>query len=146
MGSLSARLFGLFLVFSLAMALVPYGLYSGTWGWSVAGAGLLLLFVVLGGLLVPRALKAAGPERRKLANALLQFFGAFLVLEFLIMGFMMWIYGNRTFPDNSAYQTLGLILFLGLLGVGIMGALATFIYLFYVYNTGAIERRHAHAD
>lgn len=146
MGSLSARLFGLLLVFSLAMALVPYGLYSGTWGWSIAGAGLLVLFVAMAGLLVPHAIRAAGPERRKLVNALLQFFGAFLLLEFLIMGFMMWIYGNRTFPDNSAYQALGLILFLGLLGVGIMAVLATFTYLFYVYNTGAIERRRAHAN
>jgi hypothetical protein len=143
LGRLSIRLFVLFLVFSAFVSLVPYGLYSGSWGWSIVGAGILLAFIVLGGLLVPPVQKTMSSDEKKIASALLQSFGAFCGLEFLIMALLLWIYGNRSYADSNGYLTVGLLIFLALLGVGIMGALGAFVRFFYVYNLAAIERRQS---
>ena len=117
MGRLYGALFVLVLVFATSMSFLTFGAYSADWVWAAVGAGILLVFVALGGLLVP-------PSRRQIAlrwqpsvSALLQCFGALCTTLFLTGALVSWIMGNRTLSSNNAYEVLGLLIFLGLLGV-----------------------------
>lgn len=139
MGRLYNSLFVLLLVFSAAMSFVTLGVYASQWWWSVIGVGILVVFVALGGLLVPPAQKAIPPAQRSTASAALQAFGAFCGLELFVMAIVCWCIGNRTLHDNNAYQALGLLIFLGLVGVGIQGALATIARFVYVRNQARVE-------
>lgn len=134
MGRLVARLFVLLVLFTLSMALVATGIFAATWWLWVIGLGVLVVFVALGGLLVPSAQRQMPHDRIKSAAALLQAFGSVCAAELLGMGLVTWCYGNRSLSGNDAYQALGLIIFLGLLGVGVQGTIATIARFTYVYN------------
>lgn len=142
MGRLYNSLFVLLLVFSTAMSFVTLGVYASQWWWSVIGVGVLVVFAALGGLLVPPAQKALVPAQRKTASAALQAFGAVCGLEFFIMAIVSWTIGNRTLYANNAYQALGLLLFLGLLGIGIGGAIGATARFVYVRDRARIESDH----
>lgn len=138
-GRLYNSLLVLLVVFSAAMSFVALGVYASQWWWSVVGVGILLFFVALGGLLVPPARKALGPGQKKTAGAALQAFGSLCGAEFFVMAIVSWSIGNRTLYDNNAYQALGLVLFLGLLGVGVQGALGAVSRFLYVRYRAEIE-------
>jgi hypothetical protein len=141
-GRLYNSLFVLLLVFSAAMSFVTLGVYVSQWWWSVIGVAILLVFVALGGLLVPSAQKALAPADRATGSAALQVLGAVCACEFFIMAIVTWVVGNKTLFDNNAYQALGLLLFLGLIGIGIQGVLFTLARFVYVRNEARVERAH----
>lgn len=142
MGRLYNSLFVLLLLFSAAMSFVTLGVYASQWWWSVIGVAILLVFVALGGLLVIPAQKALAPSDKASASAALQVLGAVCACEFFIMALVSWVVGNRTLSDNNAYQALGLLLFLGLIGVGVQGVLFTAARFVYVRNEARVEARH----
>jgi hypothetical protein len=141
-GRLYNSLFVLLLVFSAAMSFVTLGVYVSQWWWSVIGVAILLVFVALGGLLVPSAQKALAPADRATGSAALQVLGSVCACEFFIMAIVTWVVGNKTLFDNNAYQALGLLLFLGLIGIGIQGVLFTLARFVYVRNEARGERAH----
>lgn len=143
MGRLYASLAVLVLVFSAAMSFVTLGVHSLTWWWSVIGVGILGVFLALGGLLIPSARKKVGPADTKTANAIMQLFGAFLTTEFLVMALICWCLGNRTLNANNAYEALGLLIFLALLGAGAQGVVVTFARWLYFRNETVVARRQA---
>lgn len=140
MGRLAERLFLMLVVFSAAMALIPFGIFSGLWGWSVVGAALVVVFLGLGGVLVPRARRHVPEHRTKEAGALVQVFGSLCAAQFFVMGLVCWDYGNRYHSGNDGYEALGLIIFLGLLAVGVQGVVATFARLAYVWDRSPSRR------
>ncbi|MGH9091362.1 MAG: hypothetical protein ACRDZR_08310 [Acidimicrobiales bacterium] len=139
MGRLYNSLFVLLVVFSAAMSFVALGVYASQWWWSVVGVGILVAFAGLGGLLVPAARKALAPAQAKTASAALQAFGSVCGLEFFVMAIVCWCIGNRTLYANNAYQALGLVLFLGLLGVGIQGAIGATARFAYVRDRARVD-------
>jgi hypothetical protein len=142
-GKLYGSLAVLVLVFSAAMCFITLGVHDLTWWWSVIGVGILLVFAALGGLLVPAARKQVAEEDKKTANAVMQLFGAFLMTEFLVMALICWIVGNRSFNGNNAYQVLGLLIFLALLGAGAQGIVVTFARWLYFRNEVVAAHRAA---
>lgn len=133
MGRLVSRLFVLLVLLSLALALGATGVY-GTWWYGVIGAGIFAVFLMGAAGLIPSAMSRLREDQRRTGSALLQAFGALCVLEVLIMGLVVWAYGNRSLSGNNAYEVLGLLIFLGLIGVGIQGAIATAARFAYVRN------------
>ncbi len=133
----------LVLVFSLAMALVCYGVYASPWWISLVGVAVLLGFVGLGGLLVPPARRHQTGDDAKEGGAALQMMGAFVTTELLVAALLVWISGNPTLSHNDAYQVLGLLIFLALLGLGAQGVLVTFAKWLYVRNSRAMARRRS---
>jgi hypothetical protein len=142
-GKLYGSLAVLVLVFSAAMCFITLGVYDLTWWWSVIGVGILVVFVALGGLLIPAARKQVAEEDEKTANGIMQLFGAFLMTEFLVMALICWILGNRSLHGNNAYQTLGLLIFLALLGAGAQGVVVTFARWLYFRNEVVAAHRAA---
>lgn len=144
MQKLYVSLLSLALLFSAGMSFVTLGVYQLQWWWAVVGVGLVVVLVALGGLLVPPTLKSLAGGQLATAKAAVQAFGAFCGAEFFTMAVITWALGNRTatLHTNNAYQTLGLLIFLGLIGVGIMGALAMLARFLYVRNrTIVVPRR-----
>lgn len=113
--------------FSASMALFAASAYEGLWILAVFGALAGLVFVALGPLLSPARRKVPFPDKRQ-ATWLLQFFGATITTELLTAALLAWIMGNRTLSHTSGYEVLGLLIFLGLLGAGAQGMLATLIF------------------
>jgi hypothetical protein len=145
MGRLYSSMFVLLVVFSAAMSFIADGVYAGVWWVSVIGVGILVVFAGLGGLLVPPAQKALAAGDRKAGSAALQAFGAVLGAEFFTMATLCWVIGNRTLSSNNAYQALGLVIFLGLAGVGIQGALGAIGRFIYVRSRSRAEGGATHA-
>jgi hypothetical protein len=133
-GRLYSSLFALLVVFSAGMSFVTLGVYASQWWWSVIGVAIVVVFVVLGGLLVPPARRGVATDDQATAAAAVQALGALCACEFFVMALVCWVVGNRSLFDNNAYQALGLVLFLGLIGVGIPGVLFTVARLVYVWN------------
>jgi hypothetical protein len=133
------------LVFAASMSFISLGVYNLQWGWALIGVGFLVVFVALGGVLVPSG-RAAIPEQDKdTANWLMQFFGATCATLFFVMALVSWVVGNRTLSSNNWYQVLGLLIFLGLAGLGITGMAATGFMLAVAANKQIIARRAAGA-
>lgn len=145
MGRLYAALFFLLVVFSAAMALITAGVYVSVWWLSVLGVGILVVFVALGGMLVPPARKAVAARDTKTAMAAMGAFGGLLALEFFIMATVCWVVGNRTLYLNNAYQALGLLIFLGLASVGVGGALGGVVMFTYVRHRTLVDAAEAAA-
>jgi hypothetical protein len=144
-GKLYASLAVLVVVFSAAMSFITLGVHGLTWWWSVIGVGILVVFLALGGLLVPSARKGVAEEDTKTANAVMQLFGAFLTTEFLVMALICWCIGNRSLNGNNAYQVLGLLIFLALLGAGAQGVVVTVARWLYFRNEVVAAHRAARA-
>ncbi len=150
MAKLYVSLIGLTLVFGCAMSFATLAVYDNTW-WPGIVAGVLTLGVVGGaGAIITRSLAALTGGYRKTAQAAAALFGSLCGLQFFVMALITWILGKRDVGANNAYLTLGLLIFLGLVGVGIQGALAMIGWFTYVRNDTVVvparqaarERRH----
>ncbi len=130
---LAFRLLFLLLLFSAALAFAATGVF-GEWWYGLIGAGIFVVFLGLAPLLINSATARLSEVDRKSGAALVQAFGALCGLELLVMGLVTWAYGNRSLSGNNAYQALGLIIFLALLGIGIMGAIGALARFAYVHN------------
>jgi len=139
MSRLYVSLFVLLMVFSTAMSLVADGVYASTWWPAIAGIVVLIGFLGLGGLLVPSARRGHTAGQKKTATSALQAFGALCGAEFFTMALVTWTIGNRTLYLNNAYQALGLVIFLGLLGVGVQGGIGAVGWFLYVRNSIRME-------
>jgi hypothetical protein len=140
-GRLYGALVVLGLIFSVAVALLTAGIYTLDWVWAAVGGIVGIVFLGLGGLLVPPARKAVPDGWEKMAGALLQFFGAFCTAEVMIMAIIGWVVGNRSYNQSLGYEVLGILLFLGLVGIGIQGLIGTFIRFLYVRYRILSEQR-----
>jgi hypothetical protein len=138
MGKLYGLLIAMVLVFAAAMSFITLGVYQSEWGWSLVGVAVLVVFLATGPIL-PRIIRSLPEGRRRYGYALLQLLGAICLLLFLVMGIITWALGNRTYASNNAYQVLGLLLFLGLIGLGVPGVVATTARAFYVYHEARPE-------
>ena len=132
----------LVLVWSTSMSFFALSAYSDDATWAIVGAAALLLFVGLGGALVPKARQAVPDADRKAASWFMQFFGAFVTTELLVAALIAWIMGNRTHSESNIYQVLGLLIFLALLGAA-QGVIATFVLFLYHRDLPLRERRRA---
>jgi hypothetical protein len=145
MARLYASVTVLIIVFSTALGFFAAAAWDSWWVWAVVGAGVLLVFLALGGRLVPSARRSLAPRDASSGSALMQAFGAFCTLEVLILGLVLWVWGNRTHMANNAYQVLGLLIFLALIGIGAPGAIVTFVRFLYVRNMVHQEDRRTAA-
>jgi len=127
MKRLYAAITTLVIVWSISMGLFAVSAYEDDWTWAIGGAAALVAFAGLGGLLMPAARSKAAKEDKRGTFWLTQFFGASVTTELLLAALVAWIMGNRTHGAGNAYQTLGLLIFLGLLGVG-QGVPATLVF------------------
>ena len=126
MKRLYAAVTALITIWTVSMLFFAVAAYRDDWTWSIIGVAALLMFAGLGGLLIPDAQRAATGEDRRGTFWLMQFFGSFVTTVLLVAALIAWIMGNRTHHDSNAYQTLGLLIFLALLGAG-QGVPATFV-------------------
>jgi hypothetical protein len=117
---------GLILVWSVSMSFFGLAAHNDDGVWAIVGALVLLAFLGLGGLVVAPARAAVPQAERKAALWFMQFFGAFVTTELLVTALIAWVMGNRTLSANNAYEVLGLLIFLALLGVG-QGVPVTFV-------------------
>lgn len=85
-GRLMKRLFlglcFLVLVFATSMSFISLGVYDLEWWWAAVGVGILVVFVALGGLIVPPARKTVPEADQQTGGALLQAFGALCAMLF----------------------------------------------------------------
>ena len=125
MGRLYGALSVLLLVFATAMCFFALSAHNDDWVWEVVGAGIFLFFVALGGLLVPASRKRIERRWQPAVAALMQAFGALCLTLLLTAAQIAWIKGNQTASANNAYEVLGLIIFLALLGGGLQGIMVT---------------------
>lgn len=144
MAKLYVSLIGLTLVFACAMSFATLAVYDDAW-WPGIVAGVLTLAVLAGaGGVITRSLATLAGGYRKTARAAAALFGSLCGLQFFVMALITWILGKRAVGPNTAYLTLGLLIFLGLLGVGIQGALAMIGWFAYVRNrTVVVPAREA---
>jgi hypothetical protein len=117
----------LIVVWSVSMGFFALAAWDDDWTWAIVGVVALVVFAGLGGLLMPPARTKAAAEDERGTFWLTQFFGASVTTEFLLAAQLAWVAGNRTHHAGNAYQTLGLVIFLALLGVG-QGVPATFVF------------------
>ena len=134
MGKLYGWLFVLELVFTASLALASWSVYAVDWPQGAAAGVVFLVFAGASGALVPSMLQALSGPRLKVGRALVQAFGAWSMGEFLTMALVTWMLGKRHIPHNNAYDALGLLIFLALMGVGAMGALFAVGRFFFVRN------------
>lgn len=140
MGKLYGWLAALVVVFAVSMALATWSVYAQSWPLGVA-AGLAFLLFLAGAGVIPGPLRTLSGARLKVAKALLQAFGALCGALFLTMALVTWILGKRSIGHNNAYDTLGLLIFLGLLGIGIQGAIFMIGRFLYVRNRELVVPR-----
>lgn len=134
MGKLYGWLLVLVLVLSVSLALAADSVYALSWPPGVAAGVLFVVFAGAAGAVVPGTLRTLSGPERKVGLALAQAFGAWSMAEFLTMALITWILGKRHIANNNAYDTLGLLIFLALLGVGAMGAVFAVVRFLYVRN------------
>jgi hypothetical protein len=129
------------LVFSASMALFGAAVHQGSWWFALFGVVVGVVFLGLGGLLVPAARKGVPEVDKGQEKWILQFFGAFCMTEVLIVALLAWVQGNQTRSSSTAYQILGLLIFLALLGAGVQGMAATGFFFLEAH----LKRQHERA-
>ena len=134
MGKLYGWLFVLELVLSASLALASWSVYAVSWPPGVAAGVLFLVFAGATAGLLPAMLRGLSGPRRKAGQALAQAFGVWSMGEFLTMALITWILGKRHIGHNNAYDTLGLLIFLALMGVGATGAVFAVGRFLFVRN------------
>lgn len=134
MAKLYVSLIGLTLVFACAMSFATLAVYDDIWWPGIVAGVLTLATVVAAGGVITRALATLTGGYRQTARAFSMCFGSVCGLQFFVMALITWILGKRVVGPNNAYLTLGLLIFLGLLGVGIQGAVAMVGWFAYVRN------------
>ncbi|MGH9088473.1 MAG: hypothetical protein ACRDYZ_10250, partial [Acidimicrobiales bacterium] len=133
MGKLYGWLVALVLVFTVSMACATWSVYALEWE-PGAAAGIVFLVFLAGAAVIPGPLRALSGPRFRTGKALVQAFASVCGVEFFTMALVTWILGKRFVPQNNAYDTLGLLIFLGLLGVGAQGVVAMTFRFVYVRN------------
>lgn len=134
MGKLYGWLIVLEIVLTGSLALASWSVYAVAWPQGAAAAVVFLIFVAGTGAVIPGTLRSLSGPRLKTARALVQAFGAWSTGEILTMALVTWILGKRYVPHDNAYDTLGLLIFLGLMGVGAMGAIGAVFRFLAVRN------------
>lgn len=154
LGRLYVSLFVLTLIFATSMSFATLGVYVDEyWPAGVAG-GVLIVFLAIARATIPGPLRALSGGQRKVARTAVAMFGSWWGLELFTMALLTWILGKRlldiTVGSSSAYLTLGLVIFLGFVGIGIGGALAMTAYFLYVRNDSIVVpsrlEKHLHAE
>jgi hypothetical protein len=135
---LYVSLIGLTIVFACAMSFATLAVYDNTWWPGIVAAALVV--VVLGGsrAAITSALGTLAGGYRKTAQAAGLLFGSLCGVQFFVMALITWALGKRVVGENNAYLTLGLLIFLGLLGIGIQGVVAMVGWFAYVRNQAVV--------
>ena len=142
MGKLYGWLTALVLVFAVSMTFATWSVHALSW-WQGVVAGIAFLVFLAGAAVLPGPLRALSGARLKVAKVLLQAFGSVCGLLFFTMALVTWILGKRSVGSNNAYQVLGLLIFLGLLGVGAQGAVFMLGRFVFVRNRELVVPRMA---
>lgn len=138
MRTLYVSLLGMTLLFACAMSFATLAVYEDTWWPGAVAVGVLLVFAAIGGATIPGPLRSLAGGYRSTARAAVVMFSSWWGLAFFIMALVTWILGKRAVGDNNAYLTLGLLIFLGFVGMGIQGALAMTGWFFHVRNRSIV--------
>ena len=138
MRTLYLTLIGLTLVFACSMSFAVLGVYTDTWWPAVVAGGVLVAFLVIGGAVIPGPLRSLSGGYRRTARAAVIMFSSWWGLEFFMMALITWILGKRVVGPNNAYLTLGLLIFLGLVGMGILGVIAMTAWFVHVRNQSIV--------
>jgi hypothetical protein len=136
--TLYLTLIGLTLVFACAMCFATLAVYTDTWWPGVVAVGVLLVFAAIGGAVIPGPLRSLSGGYLRTARTAVVAASSWWGLEFFIMALICWILGRRSVGDNSAYLTLGLLIFLGFAGMGIQGVLAMTAWFVQVRNRSIV--------
>jgi len=132
--TLYLTLIGLTLVFACAMSFATLAVYTDTWWPGVVAGGVMLVFLAIGGAVIPGPLRSLSGGQRRTARTAVVMFSSWWGLEFFIMALVTWILGEQSVRANNAYLTLGLLIFLGLAGMGIQGVIAMTAWFVHVRN------------
>lgn len=138
LGKLYWGLIGLVIVFAASMSFATLAVYDLQWWPGAVAGGIFVVFVALGGLVVPGSLRSLSGGRLRTAKAAVQWFGSMFGLEFFIMAIITWALAKRTVGSSNGYTVLGLLIFLGLVGVGIQGVLAMSAWFVHVRNQAIV--------
>jgi hypothetical protein len=143
--TLYLTLIGLTLVFACSMSFATLGVYTDTWWPAIVAGGLLVVFLAIGGAVIPGPLRSLSGGYRRTARAAVIMFSSWWGLEFFMMALITWILGKRDVGANNAYLTLGLLIFLALAGMGIQGVIAMTGWFIHVRNQAIVvpARREA---
>ena len=148
MRTLYLTLIGMTLVFACAMSFAVLSVHTDIWWPGVVAGGLMVVFLAIGPL-VPASMRSLPDPTRHAGRAALIMASSWWGLLFLVMALITWILGKRSIGPNDAYLTLGLLIFLGFVGMGIQGAIATTAWFVHVRNrlivVPARRARLAHA-
>lgn len=138
MRTLYLTLIGLTLVFACAMCFATLAVYTDTWWPGVVAGGILLVFLAIAGAVIPGPLRSLSGGYRRTARTAVVAASSWWGLEFFVMALITWILGKRSVGANDAYLTLGLLIFLGLVGMGIQGVLAMTAWFVLVRNESIV--------
>ena len=146
MRTLYLTLIGLTLVFACAMCFATLAVYEDAWWPGVVAGGILLVFLAIGGAVIPGPLRALSGGHRRTARTAVVAASSWWGLEFFIMALVSWALGRRSVGPNNAYLTLGLLIFLGFVGMGVQGVLAMSAWFVHVRNESIVvpARRERH--
>jgi len=135
--TLYLTLFGMTLLFAGAMSFATLSVYTDTWWPGVVAGGLLVVFLAVGAA-IPVTMRSLTGTFRRAARAALVMFSSWWGLAFFVMALVTWILGKRSVGPNNAYLTLGLLIFLGFVGMGIQGAIAMTAWFVDVRNRSIV--------
>ncbi|MDA8312665.1 MAG: hypothetical protein M0Z46_19070 [Actinomycetota bacterium] len=138
MRTLYLTLIGLTLLFACAMSFAVLGVYTDTWWPAVVAGGLLVVSLAIGGAVFPRCFRSLSGGYRRTARAAVIMSSSWWGLAFFMMALINWILGKRVVGPNNAYLTLGLLIFLGFVGMGIQGVLAMTAWFVHVRNQSIV--------
>ena len=138
MRTLYLTLIGLTLVFACAMCFATLAVYTDTWWPGVVAGGVLLAFLAISGAVIPKLLRPLSGGYRRTARTAVVAASSWWGLWFFLMALITWILGKRSVGPNNAYLTLGLLIFLGFVGMGIQGVLAMTAWFVHVRNESIV--------
>ncbi len=138
MRTLYLTLIGLTLVVACAMSFASLAVYTDTWWPGIVAGGAVLVFLAIGGAVIPGRLRTLSGGRRRTAQTAVIAASSWWGLELFVMAQVTWILGKRAIGTNNAYLTLGLVIFLGLVGMGIQGAIAMTAWFVHVRNESIV--------
>ena len=138
MRTLYGTLIGLTVVFACAMCFATLAVHTDIWWPGVVAGAILVVFLAIGGVVIPGPLRSLTGGYRRTARTAVVAASSWWGLEFFIMAMITWIIGKRSVGPNNAYLTLGLLIFLGLVGMGIQGVLAMTAWFVHVRNESIV--------
>ncbi|MDA8311768.1 MAG: hypothetical protein M0Z46_14380 [Actinomycetota bacterium] len=141
MRKLYLTLIGMTLVFACAMSFATLAVYVDAWWPGVVAAGVVAVFLAIGGAVIPGSLRSLSGGYARTARAAVIAASSWWGLELFVMALITWILGKRSVGPNNAYLTLGLLIFLGFVGLGIQGFLATTAWFVHVRNESIVVPR-----